>query len=45
MIRSFLEGDNVIIFLSEGFVWLIEGGYKIVLKYGLNVIRFDIFEY
>ena len=45
MTRSFPEGDNAIIFSSEGPVWLIEGGYKTASKYGPNVIRFDTSEY
>jgi len=43
--QSFPEGDNAIIFSSEGPVWLIEHGYKTAPKYGLNVVRFDTAEY
>lgn len=43
--RSFPEGDNAIIFLSEGPVWLIEGGYKTTSKYGPNVVRLNTSEY
>lgn len=43
--RSFPEGDNAIIFSSEGPVWLMEGGYKTVSKYGPNFVRFDTSEY
>jgi len=43
--RSVPEGDNAIIFSSEGPVWLIEQGYKTASKYGPNVIRFDTTEY
>ena len=42
---TFPEGDNAIIFSSEGHVWLIEGGYKTASKYGPNVVRFDSSEY
>lgn len=45
MARSFPEGDNAIIFLSEGPVWLIEGGYKTASTYGPNVVRFNTSEY
>ena len=43
--RSFPEGDNAIIFSSEGPVWLIEGGYKTASTYGPNFVRFDTSEY
>lgn len=45
LVKSFPEGDNAIIFSSEGPVWLIEHGYKTASKYGPNAVRFDTAEY
>ena len=43
--RRFPEGDNAIIFSSEGPVWLIEHGYKTASTYGPSVIRFETSQY
>ncbi len=44
-VKRWPEGDNVIIFTSEGTVFLIEHGFKTSSKYGPNVVRFDTTEY
>ena len=45
LVKGFPKGENIIVFSSEGTVWLIERDYKTASKYGPVVVRFDTAEY